>query len=722
MKIDIKKITVIAVLAAAVFVSGSFAAAVEISAFLKEVPAENTKKENEINAEIFQSGPDTIRAICGLIVPPGTGDDTKVRYAISSLVSYTSRPGADAEKKMFAGLLTEALKKADNKEVKSFFLTQLQFVAGDDSVEEISKYLNDERLSEPAAFTLQSIGTEKAAKAVLDALDDATADTLPTLVYALGQMRVKDAVSRITGYASSENENLRLITLAALAEIGDPDSTGVFKKAMAMKAKNPYEKSIIASNYVTLAKRLSEQNYIRKAVEMSKGVLRSKDSAIKSSDKAFALVVLVDALGPKADDYLEYAFDDGDKQLQDAAMTLSAKCADSALIKMWGKKLNNTTPAKQVRIVEMLAKVDDSDAGKYLRQAYKHGNNSVKTAVIKGLAAGDKSDAADAVSYLMEAVSSNDRAYVKAAKSLLLQIPTDQFAYEAIDSLSEVNPAGKVALIDVLSERRVYKSLDAIFSLTGSDDITVQTAAIMALDKLAKPADMPRIVDLMVQTESPRKQALTGRVIAKLALDKEYAAPAEKPLIAAMKDASTDRQVAIITVLPSIGTEDALDVVAEKLKSTDRTLRDAAIRSLVKWPDTEALDELLSVAMGTIKLNYNVITLRAYVNLVANSDMSDKQKVADLKKAMFVTRRDDEKRYVISRLSQINSVDALAYAVELLDDKSIADAASTAIVKIALPDKKSKGLEGSMVKKLLQKALPKIPDEATRTRVQDYIK
>jgi len=102
MFIDIKKLTVIIFLAAVVFLTCPYVQAIDAAdSALKMMPAPDIQAELAINSSLVKAGPEAIAKICDRIVPPGTGNDTSARYAISSLVTYTSRPGAAAEKKMF---------------------------------------------------------------------------------------------------------------------------------------------------------------------------------------------------------------------------------------------------------------------------------------------------------------------------------------------------------------------------------------------------------------------------------------------------------------------------------------------------------------------------------------------------------------------------------------------------------------------------------------------
>lgn len=723
MIIDIKKMALIVILATAVFLPYSFADTNGLIETLSKMPAQNSAMEGELCSKLLIGGAGQIKQICEMIVPPGTGDDTKARYAISSLVSYTSRPDADLEKKILSTVLNAALEKASNKEVKSFFITQLQFVGDDDSVPFLSKYLADARLCEPASFTLQTIGTDAAKKTVLKALPTASKETLPTIIYALGQMQVKDAAEGIAKHAGSNDRTLRLVTLDSLAEIGDVSSVEVFEKAF--KVKDPYERGVVASNYVNLAKRLQETGSSDEAVRICKNILQSKDEAVKSSMKAAALSIIVDALGNDAADYIEDAFDAGNGQLQDAAMKLLAKINDPSISKIWSEKTRKASAEEKIKIFNMLASRDSDKSIDYLIDSFNDSDNDMRIEIVKAMMAGNKTPKTGCATYLLDIIrsGSNDPAHIQAAKSLILQIPTRDFESFIPVMLPKTDTAGQVAMIEILAERRVTKHIDTVFSLTASKDSSVSVAATKALGYLGGPEDIGRLIELMLYTNNSAQRSAASRSVIQICGDIEDGSVATKPLLAAMDGATVDQQISIINLLSSVGTKQALDIVVSKTNSKDAKLKDAAIRTLTKWKTVDALDALIDIAESTSQLNYQVITFRAYVTLTAKSDLPASQKAANFRNALKTAKRTDEKKFTVSRLAQVQSVETLALAVDLLDDKELSADAARGVAKIALPDgRKFKGLKGPQVGELLRKAYGKIEDEKLREKLDAYIK
>ena len=112
---------------------------------ISALPAKNAEEGNRINAQLVKLGPKAAQSICEMLVPPGTGDDTKARYALHNLCWYAQRPGAEQERSMLAGALINAIAAAKDDEVRAFLIRQLQLIGKKEALAPLGKLLSDER-------------------------------------------------------------------------------------------------------------------------------------------------------------------------------------------------------------------------------------------------------------------------------------------------------------------------------------------------------------------------------------------------------------------------------------------------------------------------------------------------------------------------------------------------------------------------------------------------
>lgn len=643
-----KKLAVIIVLAAAVLLPCSFAQVTDptVASVLEKMPTANRQQEQLLLTDLINPGTSLLMQICDLIVPPGTGDDTKARYALSSLSFYISRSRNIEMRPVYTGSLARALRNATDDEVKAFFITQFQLVGTIEYVSDLSKYLDNDRLCEQAAMAMLSISKKHAESEFMSALGTVSQKNLPTIIHALGQIQSKRAVSEISKYAASDDVLIRQVSLKALGNIGDESSIKILEKAS--KIEDPYEKALATSAYLQLAKRLSETGETGKSVKICRNLLKGEYPASQSNVPSAALSILTDALGDKAIGYLLDAVDSENLQVQAAALALADKICGTKATAKWIKKLKKVSPARQTLIIEMLGSRNDKTALAALRDVSTNADKQVKLTALKAIVQLDGDGALDD---LMNSLKTADDDQIEEYKSILMQLSADQVTEAIIKSLPQVPAKVQVALMEILAHRRV------------------------------------------------------------------------KQLPAAMKVASTDQKISIIKQLPAIGGKQAFEIVLAETKSTDPQIQDAAIRSLAGWKDAEAIDSLFEIAAGTKESSHHVMALKGYANLVAKGDISAATKVAYFEKAMKVARRPEEKKIIISRLSQCMVVESLEMAVGLLDDKALAVDATRAVVKIALPNAKGyKGLKGPGVGGLLLDAYSGIADDEIRKKIDMHIK
>ncbi|MBM4085970.1 MAG: HEAT repeat domain-containing protein, partial [Planctomycetes bacterium] len=309
-----------AIIVACVVLCGCAAAPVPDTADLvAKVPADGSVDGQKIAAELVASGPEGIRAVCQRLVPPGTGDDAKEQQALSGLAMYVSRPGAEAERKMFVEVLVEALETAGDNEVKAFLIRQLQLAGKDEAVGPLSKLLTDDRLCEPATQALLAIRTPKAQGALAEALARAEGARRVTLVRALAELapeeaarrraasllfrvipggvriRTTEVVQALIKDATSEDTNIRRAALYALANMGAPSAADVLAKAA--QAEAPFERATATSCYLLLARRLAEDGHKDACVKVCRDLLATRTAPQDANVQCAALSRLVATLG-----------------------------------------------------------------------------------------------------------------------------------------------------------------------------------------------------------------------------------------------------------------------------------------------------------------------------------------------------------------------------------------------------------------------------------------
>ena len=158
----------------------------KVADILMQLPTEDVGHSDRLMHEIIDLGMDGILKITDKLVPLGSGDDTKARYAIQSVAIYSGGQQPTIQNNIVENALLNALGSASNNEVKTFLMDRLIYCGTDVSVPVLTKYLSNNDLFKPALATLTSIGTTDASLAILEATEVGDANKQAAFIEALG--------------------------------------------------------------------------------------------------------------------------------------------------------------------------------------------------------------------------------------------------------------------------------------------------------------------------------------------------------------------------------------------------------------------------------------------------------------------------------------------------------------------------------------------------------
>jgi len=677
------------------------ASAATVSEIVAKMPTPSFAEGSPLIAEIIKSGPAGLKELCGMITPPDDVADAKARFALHGIVLYAMRPGAETERAMLEKALLGGMAQAGNADLKQFFIKQIELCGSDAAVKPLGKLLGDARLCETATRALLGIGTKAATGELRGAIDSAKGAALITIVRAVGQARDKASAKAIADYAGSTDRTLRHTAWFALANIGDASVAPVLKKAST--AKGPYERSIAMKNYMLLARRLGEGGDKAACGKICRGVLTERTGPTDGNARCAALSVLASVCGGDAIDDVLAALDDKSAYVRDrAARLLGGMKAAGASAKLIAR-FKTASPATKVAILGALGLSGDTGTSVIdtLSAAANDENQDVRIAAIGALAnaAPDKGAAAAAA-----AMKSTDTAEIDALKSILLVVKAGNVSTCAAGAMAKASTEGKAALLVVLAARGATDQVKAVIAQLDSTESSVAQAAAKAMGDLAGPGDIAVILNKLVGAESSRQRAgLQNAAVAAIRRTKVGAGPVVK----AMSTETGEKRAKLIGVLPGVGGDDALKVVVKDCGSSDKAVKDAAVRALAGWPEIGAAKPLLALAGKTDSKTHRILALRGYVRLIALP--SNRGAAATVKlfgAGMDAAPDAAAKKLILGGLSGVRTVEAMNLAMKYVDDAALREEAAMAVVRIACPtQRRQKLLKGADVRKNLRKIL-----------------
>lgn len=130
----------------------------KVADLLAQLPANDLKYTEKLMGDMISLGEQGIKLICNQVVPIGSGDDTRPRFAVESLSRFLSGKGKEPEKLMWEKICINYATGQNDNGVKDFFMKQLQIIGGDATVEALKPYLNNKEICHPALAALVASG------------------------------------------------------------------------------------------------------------------------------------------------------------------------------------------------------------------------------------------------------------------------------------------------------------------------------------------------------------------------------------------------------------------------------------------------------------------------------------------------------------------------------------------------------------------------------------
>lgn len=715
----LRRTKLVAATIALIMLLSSAIRAAEVDDLLAKLPVDNVAGGQAVVAEIVKLGPAGVKSIAGKVVPQGEGDDNKARYALSGLAFYVSRPGAEAERTMYAGAILEALDAASSPLVKTFFINQLQLTGGKETVGALSKLLDDAELCEPATMALVRINTADVPAVFVKALSTVKDAQRPTIIRALGQLRANDAASALLPYCASDDINTRRLALFAVANIGDASAGDVLAKAA--DGSPAYDRGHATALYLLWVRRQAEAGNKDRAAGICRELVKARAASHEGNVVCEALSTLVGIVGPAALDDLLGALDSNEKQVREGVLKLTALLPGEAVTASLVSKMKQSPVDARAEIVTALGRRGDGTALAAILPALKDADKAVRLAAANAAA---RYTVPQVVSALVAALQTDEADESKIIADGLARMPGENALAAVTAAIPKAGPKARIALIQIVAARHARAHFELVYAATYDKDETVRLTAIKALADLADERSFTRLIDLLRDTGDPEQsEVLRSIITAGKRLGTVHSEFRSTAVLLPLGQSKGATHSMLLRALAEFGGEAALRAVVEDTKSSDAEIRDAAIRALADWHDMSAAAELLKLANTAEKPGQQILALRGYIRLVGMpSKRATKETIQMYKDALTAAKRVDEKRLALSGLSAIRNVEALKLVATYFEDESVAAEAATAAVRIVLPAKDGqRALQGAEVVEVMKKVADLAKDQKTRDQARNYL-
>jgi HEAT repeat protein len=349
--------------------------------------------------------------------------------------------------------------------------------------------------------------------------------------------------------------------------------------------------------------------------------------------------------------------------------------ATAAMVKEYPK----LPPPGQVRLLSALADRGDMSVGTLFLNAAKDASPDVQASAIVGLGkVGDRSS----VPVLAEAAANSQGAAQAAARTSLYNLRGPAIDPAIVSAIGTASGKVKVELIMATGERGSTAAADALVKAVEEQDPDVHREALKALKNVAGPAQVPGLVDILVNATAAADRRDASQTLA-LVLKRSQPPQIGVVLAAYQKSTAAQARLSLMEVMGQTSSEQALPVLRDALKDPTAEIRRGAILAMTDWADAAPMPVLLDFSKTTANQSLQVLALRGYLKLVAlPSQRPDAESAHLLAEAMTLAKQPAEKRQVLALLGNYPCKETLDIAQAAVADESVSKEAKAAVDKI----------------------------------------
>ena len=691
----------------------------KVADLVAQFPVNDLVYLDKLMNDMYSLGEEGLQKICDGIIPAGTGDDTKFRFAAESFSRYASQPGKEKEKMVWEKLCISGAISRKDSGVKDFFMKQLQQAGGEATTEALKMFLTDSENCTSAISAIATIGDKTAEHILAGSLKNKDLPCAAAVMNALASMNSGEAVQEYIAFASGTDLNNVSAAYNALAKSGSPLAYPVLLKA-AKSYSFRWERTGATSALLAYAETVGTKGDLKTADKISKLLIAKCNDKTNIQNKIAALQLYTSLHGGAAFPLIIKAASHPDNKYRNAAIRMTGTLDQTLVAEKWSAYFPKAAPEAKAEILTMLGKTGNKEALPLLTKALDDPSGKVREAAVEALSSVSGRDAIPhLISFMKKYQGADDQL---SAVNAFMTVATGSDMSMVSELLKEGSPAARKSAVDLLAWKRNEQSFKEVLPFTSDADESVRKSAFSALTVLAGADDQDEIIKLLGNTSNQVYIPELQKALAYAAGKVKDPEKRSSEILKSLNDPALKKK--LIPVLSETGGRNALSAVLSEFENGDPDMRTLCFKTLSAWKDYSASSALYEICASGNK-NYEEQAFNGYVQQIKKANVPDEQKLLLFRKIMPYALNAERKNVILNETAQLKTYPALFFVAGYLDDPSTSAAAANAAMRIALPAAGTKdGMYGTNVKEILVKASSKItgPEaEYNREMISRYL-
>ena len=643
---------------------------------------------HRVAAELEKGGAAAVEKLLELLQSANSTENTSATYALTALVA-----NAPTNRDVIAQALADGLaEKIQDDNAKCTVLKLLRLCANDAQIPMIAAQLGNSIVRPYAIMTLTSIGSTAAEKALVEAATKADATVAFEYVSAFAKLKTPAATPVLLKLLDTVTPYQRVAVMNALAETGDATVADKLFDVFT-KAKGTEQDGALAA-IAKLVRRLDDKTAAAR-------IARRLHEAAPSPT---SLTALIDSQGLNASlPIISAAVASEDSILRNAALNLLDEYQENGADKSLLMIADKASPEVCADIIAFFGRRNHAAASSFVYKSLTSKEAVVRQAAIRAVT---RYNSVMAMKSLAAALANGQEEDLPVIRETLSWFTSTNYAQALGEILGKpLPPARKIMTIELLAARRMAEQSAPIFAALEEKDSDVRKAAVKALEVLAKPEDINKLLGFLKNTEDAGELRSFQNALSNLG--RTYPETV-KSLVGALGDMTGKDRITLQQVLASIGGEEAMNAVLSDLQSPNQDIQDGAVRALSDWRDAAAIEPLNELAAKKQPELHHNLALKGLLRLyAAQKDQPVETVIANLKKVQGYCLTDEENTLVLGAAGDVKRDEVLSQIVmPAFENKALVNAASAAAVKIVCPpNPNDRGMTSAASRQAMEKVI-----------------
>lgn len=601
---------------------------------------------------------------------------TVAAFALLHCTVLTNSAAAQLERETDPGILVAVLQSDGASQMeKTLACKRLGQIGGKESVSALAPLLSDEKLSHPARIALEAISDPSAAEALRTAVPKLKGRLAVGAINSIGARRDAEAVPVLRERLADQDAEVAQAAAAALGKIATEAASQALEQSL-QNAPQPV-RAAIGKAWLDCAATLLEQKENAKAAAMFD---RLRSAEVPKPIRLAATRGAILARGPVGAELLAAQLQANDRDEFDVAQRVCRELPGREVTLTLVGQLPSLALERRALAIAALGDRGDPAAQDAVMKLAKDEDAQVRTAALRALASlGD----ASAVPLLLEAAGQSDAEIAGAAQDSLAAIHSPEVDKTLAAALETAQGGARRYLLELAGRRHIAAAVPSILKAAEDSTPEIRLAAIRALGRTIGPQQMPVLARRVLAPGSAEETAAVREAIKTACARQSDKEACVQAILPCLSSASVETKVFLFELLGMLGGKAALEAVAAGALDSNEQIQDAATRVLGDWPTANAAPSLRTVAEKSQNAKFRIRSLRGYLRIARQFDMSEQDRLAMCREGFALAQRDEERALALEAAGRGGSQDSLDFVASHLGEPKLSEAASSAAVAVS---------------------------------------